>query len=430
MEVVLKGYQKENAYKAALKLQEYHIAYLGMEMRTGKTFTALYTAMMMNKMNVLFITTKKAVPSIFRDYKSLSPKYKLTVIVNDYRNIEKLRDEYDLIIVDEAHKFGAFPKASNRTKRLRSIIKENDLILMSGTPSPETSGTQLYHQFYLSINTPFKEKKFYEWASKYVDIKTKYVNGIIIKDYKAGKYDEIMNVVGKYFVNYTQKEAGIQCEIIEQVHKVKINPDIYKLIKILKKEKMYRFKKLDEQVVCDTAVKEMNKIHQLCSGTIITESGKRLLLDNSKVNYIKQHFNKKKIAIFYRFIAEGDILKKEFPNWTDKDFEFNNSDKLTYICQVISGQEGTDLSSADDLIFYNIHHSSVTYWQARSRLSNLKRKRACHVHWLFSSLGIEQHIYQAVLNKKNYTSYLYRRDYEKIGEQNTRRDYQIHKGVA
>lgn len=430
MKVELKNYQVENAYKASLILQKNHIAYLGMEMRTGKTFTALYVAVLMHKENVLFVTTKRAVPSIKRDYASLAPDYKLNVIVNDYRNIEKLKSEYDLIIVDEAHKFGAFPKPSNRTKRLREIINKNDLILMSGTPSPETSGTQLYHQFYLSSNSPFVEKNFYKWASKYVDIKSKYVNGIVIKDYKAGKYDEIMGEVGKLFVNYTQKEAGIKCEIIERVHKVNINPDIYKLIAILKREKIYKFKKYNEEIICDTAVKEMNKIHQLCSGTIITENGKRLKLDYSKSNYIKRYFAGKKLAIFYRFIAEGELLKEVFPNWTDKDWEFNKSKNLTYICQVVSGQEGTDLSSADDLIFYNIHHSSVTYWQARARLSNIKRDRECKVHWLFSSFGIEQHIYEAVLNKKNYTSYLYRRDYEKIGKQGTRGNHQVLKGVA
>jgi SNF2 family DNA or RNA helicase len=72
---------------------------------------------------------------------------------------------------------------------------------------------------------------------------------------------------------------------------------------------------------------------------------------------------------------------------------------------------GINLSSADVLIFYNIDFSAVQYWQARARLQTLNRTKPAVVHWLFTQDGIEEKIYKAVLKKKDYTTYYFKKDY-------------------
>jgi SNF2 family DNA or RNA helicase len=72
---------------------------------------------------------------------------------------------------------------------------------------------------------------------------------------------------------------------------------------------------------------------------------------------------------------------------------------------------GIDLSSADELIFYNIDFSFVQYWQARARLQSLQRTKPVVVNWLFTENGIEKKVYDIVLKKKTYTSYYFKRDY-------------------
>lgn len=78
--ITLRDYQERISSKAASLLHGNGWAYLSIEVRTGKTLTALATAGKYGANSVLFITKIKAIPSIQADYDLLSPKYKLEVI--------------------------------------------------------------------------------------------------------------------------------------------------------------------------------------------------------------------------------------------------------------------------------------------------------------------------------------------------------------
>ena len=112
----LRDYQIGIAEMAVETLKKFHIVYLSMEVRTGKTLTALETARLKGCVNVLFVTKKKAIKSIQNDYKLLCPGYELTVI--NYESLHNVTGNFDLIICDEAHTIGAFPKPALRTKQL------------------------------------------------------------------------------------------------------------------------------------------------------------------------------------------------------------------------------------------------------------------------------------------------------------------------
>ena len=84
-------------------IQQYNMLYLAMEVRTGKTLTALGICDKLNVNRVLFLTKKKAISSIEHDYKMLNPNYELQVI--NYESSHKV-DLYfppDVIVADEAH---------------------------------------------------------------------------------------------------------------------------------------------------------------------------------------------------------------------------------------------------------------------------------------------------------------------------------------
>lgn len=77
-------------------------------------------------------------------------------------------DEYDLIIHDEHHRFGSIAKPGMSTKLYKKLFSSKPMIFLSGTMSPE-SFSQVYHQFWVSDYSPFKEyKSFYRWADDYV----------------------------------------------------------------------------------------------------------------------------------------------------------------------------------------------------------------------------------------------------------------------
>jgi hypothetical protein len=419
---MLRDYQLQNAQKAFEIIKKLHIVYLAMEMRVGKTVTALHTAHLYGAKKVLFVTKKKAINSIQADF--IREGYDFQLTVTNYEQIPKLKPIYDFYIVDEAHGLGAYPKPSGRAKNLKALIGRKPLVLCSGTPNPETEA-QLFHQFWISDHSPFPQADFYKWAKLFVDVKQVVRNGMRHNDYKAAKRKDIMQYLNPYFITFTQSQAGFKSsEVIEKVIEIEIDPNIDKLVKKVMKEKYFKFKDGSE-ILCDSPVKLQSKIHQIYSGTVKTECGQSKILDESKAIYIAKSYNTNKIAVFYKFVAEGEALKKQIPNWTDSPEEFNNSDDKTFICQVASGSMGVNLSSADVLIFYNIDFSSVQYWQARARLSSLNRASPPIVHWLFSKGGIEQKIYERVLQKKDYTLYYFMKDFGNEGSSNTSKNNQV-----
>ena len=402
--ITLRPYQTEAAHQLVRLLIDHRVAYLRGEVRVGKSFTAFQAARLLRATKVLVVTKKKAIASIVKDAAAIG----VEATVTNYEQLPKLKGTtWDLLIVDEAHGVGAYPKPTKRFKDLRQLHYMR-LLLMSGTPSPE-SYSQLYHQFALGPSPWPAYKNFYRWAERYVRVKDKRVGtGTVVKDYSDANEALLLRDIQPLTVNITQEQAGFTTQIEEQVHRVEMLPRTYRLARRIMRDGVVG-KPGRRVVLADTAVKELSKLHQIYSGTVITESHGAMVFDRSKAIYCRETF-KGKTAIMYKFQAEGAMLKAAFDGrWTDSPEEFNASDKV-YIGQVQSSREGVNLSSADDLVFFSIDHSALSYLQGRDRASYLGRDRANRVHWLFAARSIEPSIYKLVRNKEDYTTKHYRRD--------------------
>jgi hypothetical protein len=402
----LRDYQEEIISKGIDVIGEHGFVYLAMEVRTGKTLTSLGIAKEMGANRVLFITKKKAISSIESDYKLLKPKFTLDVI--NYESLHKIEGSFDLVVLDEAHSLGAFPKPSKRAKQVKIIIQKNDplVILLSGTPTPE-SYSQMYHQVYAIRRNPFKRYiNFYRFCDKYVNVTQRPINGIYIKDYSKG-LPSIMDAMQPYFISYSQKEAGFKVQTNEHVLYVKMSSLTYNLAKKLQKDLVIEGS--EEVILADTPVKLMMKLHQIYSGTVKFESGASKTLDYNKAQFIKEKFKDKKIGIFYKFKQELKALKEIFQdNITTELEEFINTNKSIAL-QIVSGREGISLRQADCLVYYNIDFSATSYWQSRDRMTTKNRIKN-EVYWIFSKGGIEDQIYKAVVNKKDYTLNHFKKD--------------------
>lgn len=405
----LRKYQKEISDKAVSILKDYRFVYLAMEVRTGKTFTSLAVCQQLKVDNILFITKKKAISSISDDEMKLNECWNFWCI--NYESLHKLPDiKWDVVICDEAHSLGAFPRPSKRAKQVKEIINVSNpyVIFLSGTPTPE-SFSQFYHQVYGCPLNPFREfVNFYKFANVHVTKFERMINGFRVVDYSNGK-ETIKHLMQPYVISYTQKEAGFQSEIKERFLNIDIDPYIYAMCEELKREK---FIEMDgELILADTPVKLMSKLHQMYSGTVKFESGNSTVLDTSKAEYIKRTFKDKKIGIFYKFKAELEALKKVFGDQLVTDLpSFDDSDKGKVIAlQIVSGREGISLRNADYIVYYNIDFSATSYWQSRDRMTTRTRLNN-KVYWVFTKKGIEPRIYNAVSNKKDYTLKHFKRD--------------------
>lgn len=408
----LRDYQNRISTEAATKLQEYGCCYLSMECRTGKSLTALATAQKYGAKKVLFISKLKALPSIQGDYELLKPDFELTTI--NFESAHKVNGNYDLIVIDEAHSLGAFPKPSKRTEAIKVLCGELPVLFLSGTPSPE-SYSQLYHQFWVCTQSPWKKyKNFYKWAKDYVNVQPKKVNGYPLNDYSEANKAKIDSDTKHLFISYSQKQAGFETTIEEEMLEVRMLPSTKQLFATLRKNRVTEVR--GNIILADSPAKLLSKLHQISSGTVIAEDGTHILLDGSKAMFIRDKFKGKKLAIFYTFQSEFDLLRQVFPNWTDSPEDFQASNDKIFISQVRRAREGVRLDSADALVFYNLEFSYLSYEQGRNRLVSKERQDDVCVYFVCSDFGLEKEVLKAVHGKQDFTLSWYNKHSRVEGE--------------
>ena len=407
--IEFRDYQKNIIGQGTEILKDNGFLYLAMEVRTGKTLTSLGIADQMNVEHVLFLTKKKAISSIVGDYDLMCPASFILFTIN-YESMHKLPQniKWDIIIIDEAHSLGAIPKPNKRARDVKTLIKKNKskVILMSGTPTPE-SYSQMYHQVYGIPNNPFREHvSFYKFAKDYVDVRQRKINSMMINDYSRG-LETIVDKMNPYTIRFTQKEAGFRNDIVEEVLEVDMSELTYKLTSKLKKDLVVEGN--EDVILADTPVKLMMKLHQMYSGTVKFESGNSMILDLNKAQFIYDNFCVSKVGIFYKFKEELNALKIVYGDQLCTELEeFNSTDK-TIALQIVSGREGISLRNAEFLVYYNIDFSATSYWQSRDRMTT-KDSQISKVYWVFAKDGIEKEIYKSVVQKKDYTLKHFKKD--------------------
>lgn len=403
----------EIAQKACATLLNLQIVYLAMEVRTGKTLTALATAEMFGAKRVLFVTKLKAVPSIQDDYAKSGVTFYMDV--TNYERLQNCSNDYDLFIVDEAHTIGAFPKPSQRTKHLKDLVGSKPLILLSGTPTPE-SYSQIFFQFWISENSPFKELcgcstlSFYKFAKIFCDVKERKINGYIVRDYSDAREEEVKAVIDGYMISYTQQEAGFEVKINEHVLECQSLPETESIFKKLKKERCINDMYSGLQVLADTPANLLNKLNQISGGTVIDVNDVPRILDPFKAKTIAEKFKGQRIAIFYVYQSEKSLLLEYFKDEvTTVPEDFQNGKSRVFIGQVRSVREGVRLDKADAIIYYSMEFSYLSYEQGRNRLISKEREKPANVWFAVSQMGLESKVLEAVHDKKDFTLSYYNR---------------------
>ena len=398
--VALRPYQETLSTDACSILERRGLVYFNIEVRCGKTLIALETCKKFGAKNVLFITKIKAFSSIQWDYDNFGYKFNLTIINKE--SIHKIEsNNFDVVVYDEVHQYGAFPKAGTNQKELCKRFAHIPAIMMTGTSTPE-SYSQIFHQLQLSNKSPFRNyTNFYKWAADYVDVKIKNLGYAKVNDYSDANINKIRGMMRHFVLTFTQEQAGFKSSVDEMIIELEMKPITYQIIKKLQKD-LVVISKSGKTIVADTGAKLMQKVHQLSSGTIKLDDGSISIIDDTKAQYIKDNFSEYKIGIFYKYVAEFETLKQVFGDKITTDLnEFNTTDKwIAY--QYVSGREGINLSKADYLVMYSIDFSAVTYFQAKDRMT-VKDRTENRIFWLFGKRTIEHKIYKTVQQKKNFT---------------------------
>lgn len=113
--IKLREYQDKFIEKGCQILTENKLLFLCLETRLGKTIIALNIAKKLGFKNVLFFTKRKIMSSIKSDVNKMNLE---NIDIQSVDSAHKVEPKYDLIIVDESHTIGAFPKPSKRAKNM------------------------------------------------------------------------------------------------------------------------------------------------------------------------------------------------------------------------------------------------------------------------------------------------------------------------
>jgi len=391
-------------------LKKKKLCYLAGSTRSGKSLTVLFAAEEFGAKKVIFITKKKAISSIESDFKKAKLTYKLTVI--NYESVHKIEDkDFDFLIIDEIHNCGAYPRPAKRTKEIKKRFGHLPAILMSGTPAIE-SYSQYFHQFWISIFSPFKGyKNFYRWADVFVNKEIKRLGTHQITDYSGAKEKEIDDIIKPYTVVMTKPEDEFT-EANKNILRIDTPKRIQALCKRLMKDRTIEGK--SGYIMAETPAKLQSKIHQMYNGTVIIEKGidetEAIILDDYKVRFIAERFKDKKIAIFYYYKAELEMLLNFFGDkiTTDLD-EFNATDKNFALQQSVT--EGMNVSAADCLVYLNFSFSGKNFVQSLDRLT-IRGRKDNNVYFIFEKGGITEKIYNRVSKKEDFNSRQFMKDFK------------------
>lgn len=352
----------------------------------------------------MVVTKKKAINSWKSDL-DLAAAKNFTII--NYESVHKVADiNYDVIVLDESHSIGAYPKPSQRATKVKAIAKDKRIVYLSATPSAETY-SQIYHQLWVSSYTPFAEVNFYKWYRFYGEDDSIMIQGRMMKQYKAAYGEMIIDQINHLIVRMTKQLANFDVLVDEKIHYVEAENDLILSIKHLQKHRVLEIG--EHQVVAETAPGVINKAHQLSGGTIKIDDKLSLYVSFHKINYILKNLsNDNKIVVLCNYIKERELLLENLPNSTNDVEKFKNEGYQYFVGHIKTFSEGVDFSYTDSMIIYSLNFSATTYLQSRERLANKKRVKPIEVHYLFTKDTLDEDIYNAVSNKMNFTSRYYK----------------------
>jgi len=392
---------QEDLFKKGIEIiRKYGLVYFACEERTGKTLPAIMMCEELKVYNILILTKKKALPGWHHALGSYP--HNKTYYVTNYHQAKKLTENYDLIILDEAHSYlSAFPKPSQTWKIVRKLCVGKPIIYLSATPFAQGHHL-LYHQLALSDFSPWRKmSSAIAWFAKYGIPHRIMVNQRLVETYTKSD-PSCFKDVKHLFITLKRKDIGFEFEPEDKLHYVELTSQTKEVYNYLLRHKAMVINK--KELVCDSSMKLRTALHSIEGGTVILSKKKGdkivreyvVLGNTEKIDYIKQHFGDTLgMVIMYHYKAELNKLGEHF--------------KLATLLQATSYAEGIDLMNYDHLIIYSQDWSTAKHTQRRARQANRLRAKEIIVHYLLVKDAISDEVYNAVsVNKKNYVDKLFK----------------------
>ena len=377
------SHQKNAAEKLLPMLKKTGVAYCAGEPRTGKTATALLVKHLMRPEKCLVLTKKAAI----KGWESEINRVSISVdLVTNYEQAKNIKQKFDLVILDEAHALGKVGKINQRIKDVKRLVGDAKILCLSGTPVVETP-LSIFHQFFVSSKTPFKNKSFYDFFREWGISEPIWIAGRMIESYKVCK-PELVDEIGKHTVTITKADAGIDEKNIEHVrHNIPLSPKAIQILDNAVRQKTGLLERGFTMLETESAVRSF--VFQAEFGAYTDqEAGTVNMLHDDLITYLSINFDMRSAAIMCHYKSTKYLIAEHFP--------------FTSIYSSSAHAEGVDLSHHKDLIIIGTDFSGSKHIQRIERQSNLMNYKKRRLHFITTSHGLSGAVLDSVSQKKDH----------------------------
>lgn len=317
------------------------------------------------------------------------------------------RGGFDLIVVDEATCLKN--PATQRWKAINSIVPHNGwLWLLTGTPAAQ-SPVDAY-----GLAKILNPKSVPSYAGAFKDkVMTKVTQFKYVAKPNA---QAIVHQVLQPAIRFTKEECMDLPEILYADRETPLTPQQRKYYDILKKEMLVEAS--GEEVTAVNAAIKLNKLLQISSGAVYTDTGDVLEFDCSTklaemLAVVNESSHKTLVFCNFRhsiplvqeYLAKHDITSEAIHGGVaahtraDIFTSFQNEPKIqVLVIQPAAAAHGVTLHAANSIVWFGPVTSAEIYLQANARVHRAGQKNPCTVVHLISS-QVESKLYRALQDR-------------------------------
>ncbi|QJR43655.1 DEAD/DEAH box helicase family protein [Mycoplasma miroungigenitalium] len=327
---------------------------------------------------------------------------------------ELMTSDFNLII-DESQALKN--KSSKRTLRLLSRSKYiKKLLLLSGDPI-STGYVNLWPQ--MKILQSFVDGfSYWDFERSFCKVETSYGQHGSFKSINGYKNtDELMQIL--YKKAYFLKTEEVQELPKKRTFQVETQPSSY----YKKVEKGNSLITSNFNFTSDSIIKQYHGLRQLASGVIKDDSGQFQLIDNGKLDRLKDLIESStyNFTLFYNYRAEAYYIKELCKSLDINVFEINGKhndlekvlncvERFIVLIHYASGARGVDglQFKVFNQIYYSPPNSGEMFRQSLKRVHRIGQSKCVNYYFFHNKNTIETHVYECLKQHKDYSIELFK----------------------
>jgi SNF2 family DNA or RNA helicase len=318
-----------------------------------------------------------------------------------------LKQPFDLLILDEAHKLKSpGGKASRFCARLSARIPR--VLALTGTPLPQ--GPMDAYGLYRAIDPQVFGTNFLRFRNQYA-VMGGYENRQII-GYKNTE---------DFAIKFDSRRYAASRDVLT------LPPAVHAEIPLtLPPGVMRTYRRLEVDLIAEVgagvvtaanALVKLLRLQQITSGFLQDDGGNIATLHDAKAEALAEILDglpaDEPLVVFARFHRDLDAIARVAPHGCLELSGRRNQLADWQACkapvlavQIGAGAEGVDLTRSCRAVFWSLGFSLAQYEQALARTHRPGQDRTCFYHHLIVSGSVDEKVYRALRDKRNVIEYV------------------------